>query len=170
MNKLMEIDRQRLERFMAHDPYLKPYESVIAHRIAQIRHTRRQLVPEGQTLSDFASGHEYYGLHFHDGHWILREWAPNATSIHLIGEFSQWRTRDHLALQRINAKGDWEIRLPADELNHGDLYRLHLQWPGNGGDRIPAWTRRVHQDPHSLIFNAQVWQPAAAYVCKHLIL
>lgn len=160
---LTKNDHQRLQRFIAQDPYLKPYEAVIAKRLAHIRQMVRRLVPDGQTLAEFASGHEYYGLHFRDGQWIFREWAPNATAIHLIGPFSQWRTRDDLALQRINTRGDWEIQLPADRLAHGDLYRLQLQWPDGAGDRIPAWTRRVVQDPHSLIFNAQVWRPEAPY-------
>jgi 1,4-alpha-glucan branching enzyme len=160
---LTKNDQQRLRRFIAQDPYLKPYEAVIAKRMAHIRQMVKRLVPDGRTLAEFASGHEYYGLHFRDDRWILREWAPNATAIHLIGPFSQWAARDDLALQRINARGDWEIQLPADRLAHGDLYRLRLQWPGGAGDRIPAWARRVVQDPHTLIFNAQVWRPDTAY-------
>jgi 1,4-alpha-glucan branching enzyme len=160
---LTKNDQQRLRRFIAQDPHLKPYEAVIAKRMAHIRQMVKRLVPDGRTLAEFASGHEYYGLHFRDDRWILREWAPNATAIHLIGPFSQWAARDDLALQRINARGDWEIQLPADSLAHGDLYRLHLQWPDGAGDRIPAWARRVVQDPHSLIFNAQVWRPDTAY-------
>ena len=31
------------------------------------------------------------------------------------------------------------------------------------GDRIPAYARRVVQDPESLIFNAQVWRPGSPY-------
>jgi 1,4-alpha-glucan branching enzyme len=162
-----KTDQRRCQRFIANDPYLKPYEAVITKRLAHIDQTARRLVPQGERLVEFASGHEYYGLHFRDGQWIFREWAPNATAIHLIGPFSQWAVRDDLALQRINARGDWEVQLPADRLAHGDPYRLHLQWPGGGGDRIPAWARRVVQDPESLIFNAQVWRPQSAYLWKN---
>ena len=49
--------------------------------------------------------------------------------------------------------------LAADKLRHGDLYRLRMHWPGGEGDRIPAYARRVVQDPNTLIFNAQVWAP-----------
>jgi 1,4-alpha-glucan branching enzyme len=37
------------------------------------------------------------------------------------------------------------------------------------GDRIPAYARRVIQDPESLIFNAQVWRPDSPYrwQCKN---
>jgi 1,4-alpha-glucan branching enzyme len=160
---LMKKDHQRLKRLIEHDPYLEPYQATIARRIAHIRQTARRIAGTRHSLADFASGHEYFGLHFRDGQWILREWAPNATAIFLVGEFSHWQPQDTMRFRRINAQGVWELRLPPDALNHGDLYRLFVQWPGGGGDRIPAWTRRVVQDPHSNIFNAQVWRPETAY-------
>jgi 1,4-alpha-glucan branching enzyme len=77
----------------------------------------------------------------------------------LIGDLSDWQIREELALTRVDGNGTWELRLPAERLRHQALYRLHVQWPGGHGDRIPAWARRVVQDPETLIFNAQVWRP-----------
>ncbi len=57
----------------------------------------------------------------------------------------------------------------ADCLKHGDLYKMYVSWPGGSGERIPAWTRRVVQDPVSLIFSAQVWEPANPYRFKHKV-
>jgi 1,4-alpha-glucan branching enzyme len=54
-----------------------------------------------------------------------------------------------------------------DALRHGDLYRLRIHWNGGRGDRIPAYARRVVQDPGTLIFNAQVWMPDSAYRWRH---
>jgi 1,4-alpha-glucan branching enzyme len=51
-------------------------------------------------------------------------------------------------------------------LAHGDLFRLRIQWAGGEGDRIPAYARRVVQDPKTLIFNAQVWLPLEPYSWK----
>jgi 1,4-alpha-glucan branching enzyme len=159
-------ENSRLERYLAADAYLSPFRDVIARRIERIAHSARTLTPKGQTLADFAAGHEYYGLHFAGDGWVLREWAPYATAIHLIGDLSDWQIRDELALTRIDANGTWQIRLPAARLRHQDLYRLHLQWPGGSGDRVPAWTRRVVQDPKTLIFNAQVWRPPQPYAWR----
>ncbi|MEJ2040956.1 MAG: 1,4-alpha-glucan-branching enzyme, partial [Desulfosarcinaceae bacterium] len=160
---LTPSDQRRLERFLASDSYLMPHREAIGRRIAHIGETGRRLTGKKVTLADFASGHEYFGLHFIDGQWVLREWAPNATAVFLIGELSGWSVSPDLAMTRIAPNGVWELRLPADRLRHGDLYRLHMQWPGGGGDRIPAWARRVVQDPQSLIFNAQVWRPEKPY-------
>jgi 1,4-alpha-glucan branching enzyme len=163
MKRDQEISR--LERFVASDPYLTPYREAIAWRINHISQMARQLAGKGK-LSDFASGHEYFGMHFKDGSWVLREWAPYATAVFLIGELSDWKAREDLALTRIDDNGTWEIQLPGDRLHHNDLYRLHVQWPGGSGDRIPAWTRRVVQDSDSLIFNAQVWHPQQSYMWR----
>ena len=68
------------------------------------------------------------------------------------------------ALQRVTGReGAWEIRLPHDRMAHGDLFRLRLHWPGGQGDRLPAYAGRVVQDPDTLIFNAQVWDPPEPY-------
>ncbi|MFP4085736.1 MAG: alpha amylase C-terminal domain-containing protein [Desulfobacteraceae bacterium] len=141
------------------DPYLKPYEEDVRRRIQRIQDTEQRLAQEAGDLARFASGHEYFGLHFREGEWMLREWAPNATALYMIGDRTGWQETDAFSLDRINDQGVWEIRLPEEALHHGDLYRFKIHWPGGSGDRIPAWTRRVVQDPDTLIFNAQVWAP-----------
>jgi 1,4-alpha-glucan branching enzyme len=145
------------------DPYLAPYATDIRRRLLQIAQTEIDLKPADVSLADFASGHEYYGLHAQGQEWIFREWAPNATAVFLVGEMTAWEEKQPFALQRVNANGDWELRLPYEALRHGEVYRLRLYWPGGSGDRIPAYARRVLQDPETLIFNAQIWQPPEPY-------
>ena len=141
------------------DPYLKPYEAIIRRRLAKILDTEKHLTGQKMTLADFASGHEYFGLHRRGERWVLREWAPNATALFVIGEMSGWQEKNKFALKRLNPAGVWEIHLPAATLHHRDLYRLRVHWPGGQGDRLPVYARRVVQDPATLIFNAQVWRP-----------
>ena len=152
------------------DPYLAPYHDVIDHRLSKTEELEKRLTSGGTVdLANFASGHEYFGLHKRDDGWVFREWAPNATAIVMIGEFSNWEESDDFKLTRISDSGNWELKLPADRLKHGDLYRLKVYWNGGCGDRIPAWTRRVVQDTDTLIFNAQVWAPEDAYQWKSQI-
>jgi 1,4-alpha-glucan branching enzyme len=150
------------------DPYLKPYEPIIRRRLQRIVDTEQRLTCGRMSLADFASGHEFFGLHFRNGHWVLREWAPSATQVYLVGEWSGWRESSRFSLEPLaNSDGVWEIHLPADQLQHADLYRLRIHWPGGQGDRIPAYARRVVQDPDTKIFNAQVWQPSPAYPWRY---
>ncbi len=156
----------RLKRLLRSDSDLAPFSDQIRHRLENIEETEHRLTEGKKSLSDFASGHEYFGLHFRRGKWVFREWAPNATSICLIGDMSNWQESREFELKKINDSGVWEIRLTADKLKHGDLYRLRIHWPGGEGDRIPAYARRVVQDPKTLIFNAQVWKPPQPYIWK----
>jgi len=151
------------EALLKSDPYLRPYEPVIRRRFSRFLAMEKKLAGGQPGLADFASGHEYFGLHPGGDEWIFREWAPNATAIFLVGDMTAWEEKAGFALERIDDEGVWEIRLPRQALGHGDLYRLRVHWNGGGGDRIPAWARRVVQDPRTLIFNAQVWAPPSPY-------
>lgn len=153
-------------RCMERDPLLKPYRSIITRRLRKIRDMEERLTGNSMSLMDFASGHEYFGLHFAGGRWIFREWAPNAEAIFIIGEMTEWRELDAYRLQPTGTFGVWEIRMPESALCHQSLYRLRIHWPGGAGDRIPAWARRVVQDPDTKIFNAQVWRPDLPYAWK----
>jgi len=115
---------QALQRLIKSDPYLAPYHDIIYRRLKKIAQTRQQLTGGRASLADFASGHEYFGLHFKDKQWVFREWAPNATAVFLIGEMSGWQERKEFALNPC-PDGIWEIhrgfgRVPADDLGNGD--------------------------------------------------
>ena len=155
--------KRALNRLLNIDPYLRPYENTIARRLLKIESIEQQLTGRQIKLIDFASGHEYFGLHLQGNQWIMREWAPNAERIFLIGDMTGWQEHADFAFRRLDEENVWEIRLSAEKLKHLDLYRLRIHWPGGEGDRIPAYARRVVQDPDSLIFNAQVWNPGAPY-------
>jgi 1,4-alpha-glucan branching enzyme len=148
------------------DPWIEPYKGHIKYRERNIIEAEKRLTGGKTNLADFASGHEYYGLHFKKGQWVFREWAPNATAIFLVGDFSLWRENPEFQLQKINEKGDWEIILPRDAIRHGQHFRLRVHWQGGSGDRIPAYARYVVQDEQTLVFSAQVWQPQKMFTFK----
>jgi 1,4-alpha-glucan branching enzyme len=158
---------QRLKRLLESDPYLNPYANIIRRRLSKIAAMKTRLTGGKMTLPDFASGHEYFGLHLKNNEWVFREWAPNADRVFLIGDMTGWQEKEEFALTRLDGNEVWEIRLDTDSLKHLDLYRLRIHWPGGRGDRIPAYTRRVVQDPTTLIFNAQVWFPDTPYQWRY---
>ena len=145
------------------DPWLEPYADAINGRHQHVIAKEKELVGKGD-LSGFASGYLYFGLHRTDKGWTFREWAPNATAIYMIGDFNTWKESPKYRLKKVRGKnGNWEINLPADALNHGDLYKLMVHWEGGCGERIPAWANRVVQDDETKIFSAQVWSPEKPY-------
>ncbi|MCJ7540814.1 MAG: alpha amylase C-terminal domain-containing protein [Desulfobacterales bacterium] len=162
----LDID-EIVERRIAADPYLKPYVEQVRRRIQMADDTQLRITGGKMDLANFASGHEYFGMHFADSRWIFREWAPNATAIYLKGSFNGWQADEKYSLNRITEDGIWEIELDQSDVSHGDIYRLEIHWPNGSGERIPAWVRRVVHDSSSLSFNAQVWRPQNPYVWQH---
>ena len=149
------------------DAYLAPYEDAIRGRHEHALWKISQLTQNGrQSLSDFANGYNYYGLHRTADGWVFREWAPNATAIYLVGDFNDWKETKSYLCHKIEGTGNWELVLPPSAMQHGQFYKMRVHWTGGEGERIPAWAQRVVQDETSKIFSAQVWAPEKPYVWK----
>lgn len=147
------------------DPWLEPYQEKLEAQqdyfeVAEAR------ITNGMTLADFALGHLYFGLHLEKDEWVIREWAPGATHLFLLCDKNDWKKDDTYAFTRIE-NGVWELRLPMALLTNGDRYKLHVQWSGGSGDRIPSYATYAVQDEATMGFDAVVWQPAVSYQWKH---
>lgn len=113
------------------DSWLEPFEDAIRGRHDHALWKIGQLTKNGkQTLSQFASGHLYFGLHKLAKGWVFREWAPNATEIYLIGDFNNWQESEKYKCKRIEGTGNWELKLSEKALKHGDLYKMKVKWNG----------------------------------------
>ena len=154
-------------KIIENDPWLSPYQAAIEGRHDHALWRESELTGGKMSLADFATGYLYYGLQRTDSCWVFREWAPNATQIYLIGDFSGWEEQERFRLDRINDAGDWEVRIPFGMIGHGQHYKMRVKWNGGQGDRIPAWCRRVVQDEQSKIFSAQVWDPKKEFRFRH---
>ena len=147
------------------DSGLEKYWPVILRRLQKAVLKEAELTNRSQ-LSDVTNGYLYYGLQKYPDKWVFREWAPHAEKVYLIGNFSAWRPDEKYLLKK-TGNGNWEIELPSDALQHGDLYKLFISWDEGTGERLPAYARRVVQDPVSKIFSAQVWQPEKPYKWRY---
>ncbi len=150
------------------DSWLEPQTEAISERIRSFHTAHYEITQQHGSLSSYAQTHLTLGLHFckNTQQWTLREWAPNAKAISLIGDFNDWNESAH-PLQR-DQNGIWQITLPKDTLQHQSLYKLAI----HGADdsqrhRLPACVTRVLQDPDTKDFKAQVWSPAEPYQWQH---
>ena len=144
------------------DPWLEPFGKVVERRNQQIIIRKQEIAGYGKPLKDAVNGAMYYCLHQEAGEWVFREWAPNASKVFLLGDFNGWKRSAEWALAPTGG-GNWELRVPADRIAHGDLYKWYVEWPGGGGERIPAYATRCVQDPETKVFCAQVWAPEKPY-------
>ena len=154
------------------DPYLAEYLPLLARRRENFQRMYKVLTGSARrSLSKYAaSEHEFFGLHRQkNGSWIFREWAPAAQKIVLVGDFSNFQECAEFCLEPIaEREGCWAIELPAETLQHGMHYCLHIYFAdGSMGKRLPAYARYVVQDPDTNIFTAQIYSPAKKYQFKH---
>ena len=75
------------------DPALKPYEGDINMRMERLAKVEETILGKYADLSSFANGYLYFGFHRTKTGWVFREWAPNATRIWLVGDFSGFTAR-----------------------------------------------------------------------------
>ena len=148
------------------DGYLAPYRDAIEGRSRRAFDRAAELTGGGK-LSEWANAHHYFGLHRTGEGWVFREWAPNATSMWLIGDFSAWRRLPEFEVFRLPGSDVWELKMPPESIAHGDRYHLEVRWDGGSGERIPAYARYVVQDAATALFSAQVWEPRRPYRWKH---
>ena len=157
MNKIKKL------AIIQEDGWLDPYVHEVRERFERYRRVRKEIEDAEGSLLDFAKGHYYYGINFDNekNGWTYREWAPNAHQLYLAGDFNEWNRTTH-KLER-NKNGDWEIFLPYEEYKnsfvHSSKVKVHVH-AGNGSiDRIPAYIRKVIQDPDTYDFSGQLWFP-----------
>ena len=90
------------------DFLLLPYKGIIEERHRLYQEKARLLQGGAPRLSDNCNSHLYYGLHFTEGQWKLREWAPNASAMYLLFEGNSWQKNQHYAFQRVSEE-NWEL-------------------------------------------------------------
>lgn len=149
-------------KIIADDPWLEPFQDAIQGRHLDVMLKLHDLTQHGSLL-DFANAYNYFGLHKRKGGgFVFREYAPNASSVTLIGDFSKWQEDPRFRCSNIG-DGVWELIIPKGRIHNGDFYKMLVTWPGGQGERIPAYATRVVQDPETHIFAAQVENPARPY-------
>lgn len=154
------------------DPDLLGYAEIISSRRRMAIALEDKIKQENDgSLDSFANYHEIFGLHFEPGKkdnetdkgvWVFREWAPNAREMFIVCERTSWQKHADFQLEK-REDHVFERYFPEATFAHRDLFRLKMVWPSGEGDRIPTAALRVVQDPVTLIFNAQVWQPKVSY-------
>ena len=92
--------KKKTLNIIKNDPWLEPYTDAIVGRHNEALNKEAELCGPDGTLESFANAHNFFGLHHTaDGGWVFREWAPNATAITLIGDFSKWKIMKKYALK-----------------------------------------------------------------------
>ena len=151
------------------DPTLEPFSEDLRQRIAHFAAARAAIEAEGGLLGPMTAGHCYFG--FNRGVWDgkpglwYREWAPGAKGLLLVGDFNFWDRGAH-PLSR-DEYGVWHRFFSDAEfgtgLAHESRVKVHVVTETGGGDRIPAYIRRVIPEEGTTHFVGQIWLPTVPY-------
>jgi len=101
--------KKLIDRLIQQDALLKSYRESTERRLKITKDTESRLTGGSMALAEFASGHEYFGLHFREDRWVFREWAPNASALYLVGDMTDWEEKKAFVLERVGRNGIWEI-------------------------------------------------------------
>ena len=140
-------------KLLKNDPQLQPFAGDIALRMENYRQKKAALLQPGQTLSDFANGYHYFGIHPTADGWVYREWAPGADALYLTGDFCQW-DRHAYPMERLE-NGVFQLQLP-DILLPGTAVMTIVVRGDRELERIPLYAHRVEQDPQDHSWHAVV--------------
>ncbi len=148
-----------IQKITSIDPNLLPFAEDLQLRMDRYEEAKAMLLPDGQTLSDFANAHLYFGIHKTEGGWVYREWAPAAEAMYFTGDFNGWNRRGCPMTKLDN--GVFEVFLPGDDaLKNGQKVSAIVIHNGQELERIPAYANYVVQDPNDHQWNAAIYHSA----------
>lgn len=148
---------EKIPKIIQNDPWLQPYQDEIIDRSERFNTLLGEIKKSYKSLENFSLAYKYLGINYNkkDKGWYYREWAPEAYSVSLFGDFNNWDRSSHQLTK--NDKGIWEIFIPKNKLKEGYLVKVHIESRNGKHDRIPAYIFRVVQDSNSHDFMGQVW-------------
>ena len=136
------------------DPYLRDYAKDLDLR-TELYAAKRQELTNGGSLSDFACGHAYFGIHPTKSGWVYREWAPAAEAMYLTGDFCNWELYAH-PMKRLE-NGVFELKLRGkNALKIGQKVQAIVVRGGEVLRRIPTYATRVVQDPKTIAWCCEL--------------
>lgn len=110
----------------------KKYEDI--HFVDSTKPTWNYSLFDDEDIKNFQNGtlynaYELFGSHAVDvldrpGYYFA-VWAPNATSVSVIGNFNNWDASAHKLYVRLDNSGIWEGFIP--HVDKGELYKYHIE-------------------------------------------
>jgi len=159
----MSTAKPVIPRLIDMDPWLKPVTNEVIARYDRFNARLSSIDAEYGSILKFSEAHLTMGFHFleKESCWVYREWAPQAYSLHLTGDFNQWNRSSHPLTRKEH--GIWEIKLDYEEYKdtfvHGSKVKVLVDSQIGPYLRIPAYCTRVIQDEDTKNYSGQLWFP-----------
>lgn len=150
------------------DGTLAGHKGHLGHRWDKFKNLRQAIEDnEEGGIEGFSRGYEKMGFNRNEetGEITYREWAPNAKSACLFGDFNNWATDANGVWMTKNDFGVFEVTVPPNAdgspgIPHGSRVKIHLETQdGSWVDKIPAWIKFAVQAPGNIPFDGIYYDP-----------
>jgi len=68
--------------------------------------------------------YEYFGVHHEEKRFVFRAWFPNASQVHLVGDFNDWQ--EGLPLKQVTSDGVWEVKASDANISLWNRYKYRI--------------------------------------------
>jgi 1,4-alpha-glucan branching enzyme len=144
------------------DPWLAPYEYNIQMRLDYFNTRMAEIEEKHDSLMHYSEAHHYLGFQPDDKGWWYREWAPEAQSLALVGDFNNWNSEAHPLTREAN--GIWQVFVEdSSSLTHLSKVKVRVTSANGTHDRIPAYIQYTVQDAKTHDFCGCIWYPKKDY-------
>lgn len=157
------------------DPWLEPFSEELAYRSSLADNWVSKFNDNEGGLLKFSDSYKSMGFHVHpDNSITYDEYAPNAVSACLIGDFNDWK-HDANTMTR-SETGHFTITLKPDQngnpvIPHNSRVKIYMTLPnGEKIARLPVYINRATQPPkeyNNPAYEARFWNPEEKYIFKN---
>jgi len=159
----MNVKVPEVDKLLERDPYLKLHEREIRRRYGNFDDILNRMNEQEDGIKNMALGHKYFGCHVNaDNSFVIRQWAPGAVEIWLMGDFNDWDRHQH-SFKKLEF-GRWELQLPPNpqgECPIPHMSRIKLVIKSSNGDileRLDPWASYVLPTPEN-VYIQHFWNP-----------
>ena len=149
------------------DPWLEPFAEELAYRRSLADNWLTKLQTNENGILPFADSYKHMGIYANpDNSITYNEYAPNAVSAALIGDFNNWSHDSHIMTK--SDTGHFTITIPPKEdgtpaIEHNSRVKVFFTLPsGEKVARLPVYIHRATQPPkeyNNPSYEGRFWNP-----------
>lgn len=166
---------EKVKKLVDIDPWLEPFVEELAYRRTLADNWLKRFDQDEGGILKFSDSYKKMGLHLLPDNSIeYKEYAPNAISACLIGEFNDWTHDKHTMTK--DDFGFFHIIIPPlsngkPAIEHNSRLKIYLTLPnGEKIARLPPYILRATQPPDwydNSNYEARFWNPSEDYIFKN---
>lgn len=132
-------------KILEDNEWLKQYKDPLIKRHNNFETVLETINKKYGSIDDFTESYKFYGLHHRDNAIYYKEWAPNAKTIYLTGDFNEWNNSDPETKCTRDKNGCFNLCLPYSKdgtprIPHNSKVRCILELEdGTRLSQVPAW-------------------------------